>query len=455
MKVDVLFRLLWRHALIVEILRAHFRIIDKTHKKSFFEWFGRDKARDERHGQARAYLEQWGDKFWETTEVRVRELITTIEDQIKSNVGIHSHVLELGASQQNSISEKDRQEIIQRAQEVVNQVQIRALSTILDLLDAILDDPQKRYFVVIDRLDEDWVEDTLRLRLIRALIETARDFRKVHNAKVVIALRSDLIARVFRQTRDAGFQEEKYESLYLRIRWTKARLTDMLSLRLTHLVRRKYSPKAPVSLAELLPASIKSGPGRGQKEPGVDFLLSRTLMRPRDAIAFLNQLIRHADGRAAFEVSTVRTAEGEHSRDRLKSLQVEWHSLYPELLAVATRLLGSGPSTLTVGDLYEATFGLAAQLGDIGDAETEFTRAASRYRESADHLAFSREIVSVWYSVGLVGLKLGKMQSPDWSALGQKAVSSAEIQEDTRIYIHPCFWRVLGCTTVHSNFRMA
>jgi hypothetical protein len=453
-KVDVLFRLLWRHALIVEILRSHFKIVDKAHKKWFFEWFGRDRERDERHGRARAYLDQWGDKFWETTEVRVRELIKTIEDQIKESVGLHAGVLELGVSQQGNIGERERTEIVQRAQEVVNKVQIRELSTIIELLDAILDDPQKKYFIVIDRLDEDWVEDSLRLRLIRALIETVKDFRKVDNAKVVIALRSDLIARVFRQTRDAGFQEEKYESLYLRMRWTKARLSELLDLRLSQLVRRRYSPKGAVSLVELLPANIKSGPGKGRKESGVDFLISRTLMRPRDAISFLNQIIRQSEGRAVFSVDTLRYAEGEHSRDRLKALQVEWHSLYPELITVATALLGSGKAVREVRDLFEGEFDLATKIDGIAEQGTEFARAVQRYQETVDGLAFARVVVSVWYSVGLVGLKLGKMQKTDWAALGQKAVSSAEIQEDTRISVHPCFWRVLGCTTVHDHFKI-
>ena len=48
-----------------------------------------------------------------------------------------------------------------------------------------------------------------------ALMQTARDFNEVRYAKVVIALRRDLIERVFRLARDSGFQEEKYQSLYL------------------------------------------------------------------------------------------------------------------------------------------------------------------------------------------------------------------------------------------------
>ena len=61
----------------------------------------------------------------------------------------------------------------------MNGVQIKELSDILDMMDDYLTDPQKRYYITIDRLDEDWVDDRLRLHLIRALIETVRDFQKV------------------------------------------------------------------------------------------------------------------------------------------------------------------------------------------------------------------------------------------------------------------------------------
>jgi hypothetical protein len=48
----------------------------------------------------------------------------------------------------------------------------------------------------------------LRLRLIRALIETCMDFAGVKNAKIIVALRSDLLDRVYRFTRDIAFLNE-------------------------------------------------------------------------------------------------------------------------------------------------------------------------------------------------------------------------------------------------------
>jgi hypothetical protein len=53
---------------------------------------------------------------------------------------------------------------------------------------------------------------------------------------------ADLLDRVVRLTRDAGFQEEKYETLYLPIEWTKESLTGFLNARIDKLVKRATPP---------------------------------------------------------------------------------------------------------------------------------------------------------------------------------------------------------------------
>ena len=54
-------------------------------------------------------------------------------------------------------------------------------------------------------------DDGLKYKLIRALIETIKSFRQVRSVKIVVSLRLDLLQRVISETRDSGFQSEKYE----------------------------------------------------------------------------------------------------------------------------------------------------------------------------------------------------------------------------------------------------
>lgn len=149
------------------------------------------------------YLLEWGKHFWKDTEYRVHEVTETFENDLRAGLGAHVGRLEASLQGSESLSVSDKKEIVHRAQEVVNSVQIQKLTKVLDILASdVFDDPQQRFYIPIDRLDENWVSDPLRYKLIRALIETVKDLQRITTAKIVVALRHDLLQRVFRETRD-------------------------------------------------------------------------------------------------------------------------------------------------------------------------------------------------------------------------------------------------------------
>jgi hypothetical protein len=437
--LNIFFKLLWRHVFTVEILKTHFHLDSQQATvpvveriKSFFS------SRNRRHTQAMEYLEKWGKTFWEETDYRIRELTTKLESDLKASIDAAKIGVPLSVQAGQALSEEQKLEVIHRAQHVVNEVQIRQLSDMIELIDEVLEDPKRRYYIVIDRLDEDWVEDGLRNLLIRALIETVRDFVKVRHAKIVIALRYDLLDRVIRLTRDAGFQEEKYESLYLPIEWTRDQLIGLLDLRVDTLVRQRYTTKT-VSVCDLLPTKM-------EKQPSIDYLLKRTLMRPRDAILFFNLCIAQAANNPSITAQMIRQAEGEYSRLRLRSLADEWQSDYPTLLSFVELLKGR-PSvfpleSVTEEDCLNVCVRRHEQDLPVDDelslAAVSLTDAKIRYED------FRRTIMAAFYKVSLVGLKLEHYESVSWSVGGRRSVSFAEIQPGTRIAIHPCFWRTLG-----------
>lgn len=85
---------------------------------------------------------------------------------------------------------------------------------------------------MIDQLDEDWAETETRYRFIRALIEEIKSFRNLPQVKILVALRQDLLEIVFDRTRDAGFQEEKYEAYLLPLKWTENELEQLIEKRI-------------------------------------------------------------------------------------------------------------------------------------------------------------------------------------------------------------------------------
>jgi len=436
-RLDIFFRLLWRHVFTVEIIKAHFNIHTEEQKASFIDRF-KNLFRDRRHQKALEYLENWGKSFWEETEYRIKEVTKTFESSLGNCLGgsIFGAVARTGVSE--SLSEEQKEEIVQRAQYVVNQVQIRELSDIVDLLAEVLSKSQRRYFVVVDRLDEDWVEDRLRYLLIRALIDTVREFRKVPQAKIVIALRYDLIDRVFRVTRNAGFQEEKYASLYLDLRWTRDQLIEIIDSRIEHLVRQRYT-KQRMTHRDILPAQI-------DKQPAIDYLVERTLMRPRDIIQFFNHCISHATNNPAFTPEIVKKAEADYSRSRLRALADEWHADYPNLIRFAG-FLKSRPQQFRVSevDTTEAVELCLEIVADDPDGKGELMDSARRVTDGKVSPEDFRSILfQTYYKVGLVALKMETFESTEWSITGRRNISATEIRPDTRVSVHPCFWRALG-----------
>jgi len=184
--LDPFYKLLWRHVFTVEILTRFFdqhpyaeetrSIFDKL--RGLFSHTTREDA-DLR--QSVDYLEDWGKSFWNETEYRVKEITKKVEDELRRSLetalGGDTVGLDVDLSRAKKLSEEQRVEVINRGQEVVSKAQVRDLHQVFSLLQKVLSDKQKKaYYIIIDGLDTNWVEERLRYKLIMGLIMTAREF---------------------------------------------------------------------------------------------------------------------------------------------------------------------------------------------------------------------------------------------------------------------------------------
>jgi hypothetical protein len=436
-KLDIFFKLLWRHVFTVEILKHHFGIKDEHTKRTFLEKL-QNLFRDQKDRNAIEYLKSWGQSFWEETEYRIKEVTTTLENDLKASTKAAMGTLSFSTEAAQKLSEEQKHEIVQRAQTVVNKVQIRQLSDILDLVNDVLTDEQKRYFISIDRLDENWIEEKLRFRLIRALIETVKDFGKIKNAKIVVAIRQDLLDRVFRITRDAGFQEEKYASLYLPLQWTRQDLMNVLDYRINKLIQQRFT-KEKVSYKDILPREI-------DRKPAIDHMIERTLMRPRDLIMFFNLCIIKASDRPQITVQMLRDAEGQYSKDRLRAIADEWVADYPNLIDSAFILRGRPPESAcgSVTEVELGEFCLNLVTSEEREADPLLMSAKQYCNCEATPLEVRRAFFFIFYRVGIVGLKTQVSGAFQWAWAGSLSVTRQEITDESLFSIHPAFWRVFG-----------
>jgi hypothetical protein len=279
--------------LCLELLRLRYEITNASKQQEFIERLHAILTRNVAKKRALQYLSDWGDQFWTETEYRTKEFTRKLETQLSGSVKVDAKYLQLGAEGAKKLTEEQKMEVRDSGMRIVEDVQIKDLHDVISLLsEDIFNDPQKHYYIIVDRLDEEWVDDSLRFKLIKSLIEALRTFQKIRPIKIIVALRTDLHFRVLKETDSAGFQEEKHRSLYLPIRWTRAQLLDMLNQRVRFLFKRKYT-KDGVRLSDIMPQN------QIDKRSSEDYIIDRTFFRPREAIIYLNECIARRGPRAS------------------------------------------------------------------------------------------------------------------------------------------------------------
>lgn len=436
-KLDIFYGLLWRHVFAVELLKRRYNLTteEKTRSwiRSILENF---RAKDQAKERALTYLRDWGDKFWIETEYRVKELTTKLAAELSAELPIGPTGKIAGKAE---ITEEQKRDIIYRGQAVVNRVQVKELSEVVRFLnDDVFTDPQQPYYLTIDKLDENWVDDGLRYKLIRALIETVRNFQRIQNVKIVVALRQDLLRKVLSETADAGFQEEKFEPLMLRLRWNKKQIEDLLDRRVAVLVQQPYTTNS-IRFKQLFPEKV----GRIQF---LDYFVQRTALRPRDAILFVNDCLARSEAQGLVKQQTVYEAEREYSRLRKDSLIYEWSGIYPSL-SYSIRILERITPEFRISSLDKNSVDrVIEELASAKNASSDVcTLAATAYMNavSASKNAVLAELFRVFFDVGLVGLKLEGSTGIIWSQ-DSTPPTAGQIKPSTKVQLHPMFYQALS-----------
>lgn len=434
--------LLWKHLLVVELLKTKFHILNEDAQKDYLRQIRSILHKKDRLKElALDYLEKWGNKFWLTAEERVHELTERVERNLSGSIGSEIAGVEFSAAGAQKLSTEQKKQVIERGQKAVSEIQIRELDNMISVLaDNVFDDPKDHYYVTIDMLDEDWADERIRFKLIRSLIDTVRRFRSIPNVKVILALRQDLLDKVLYLESVPGFQEEKYESLYLRLRWSKKDLRELVEKRINFLIKRRYT-KEEITFGDVFTRQIDG-------TDTFEYLLERTFYRPRDIIMFLNECIELSDGNASMSATTIKRAEDYYSSKRLQSLATEWQTHYPHLGHTA-RLFYGLKNRIAVSeftrDLIEERYTeIAANISDVGN--DPITRLLdSLYCSNANFGSVRTSLLLEFYVTGLIGIKTGPTSPISWSRLSDAArLAPGEVRQSSIICIHPMFYRALG-----------
>lgn len=446
--LDLFYNLLWRHILAVELIKYKYDIRNEESKRGFFARINQYFEDDVAKVRALNYFDEWGGKFWLETERRIHEITEKIEDKLKAAFKLGSTDYGFDVEKLKSLGTEIKAEIKYNAQNIVSSVQIKELNRIIELLrDYAFDDEQQKYYIVIDKLDEKWVDDSLRYRLIRALIETIKTFKKLPNVKIVIAIRRDLLDRVFENTRDSGFQLEKYENYFLNINWTGEQLVRLLDSRINHVFEYHYR-SGHVYFKDMFPESVG-------KQTTAEYILKRTLLRPRDVIMFVNSCIEEASNKPQITVQTIKNAESKYSAKRLESLCYEWYSEYP-LLNLYVDILRNRPSGFEVTGLTDASFddfvcNILAKADGIDD---KLMRSFTAYFDSKiNQSEFVYDLISALYRTGCIGIKYDGPSQTVYCQNSSPEIDRHRLRPASRIYVQRMLWDVLKINAAQESIE--
>lgn len=395
-------------------------------------WKSKNSAKRE---MALSYFREWGEKFWQDTEEHIKEITDKFASDIKSKLQAKSLPVELSLEGAKSLSLETKSEIKSLANSAVNQIQIQKLNEIIDTLEEeAFNDNQKAYHILIDRLDENWAETETRCRFIRALIEEIKSFRKLKQVKIIAAIRQDLLEIVLDKTRDAGFQQEKYEAYFLYIKWNKEDLKKLLERRVSKVYEHQYT-KHNVTFEDIFPK-----PKQGQA--AIDFLIERTLLRPRDIIQFANECFLQSESMPYITWRKMTAAEHIYSTKRLKSLLEEWAEYYPSL-KYSIELLIEMPSTFTRSQIdSQKLIDLSAELYNLDDDSCDScVRVAKNLYDKPTNSQsdFVSQLIMCFYAIGLIGIKTSATSTFLWSYLDQSNISKSEAKRANQMKVHKMY----------------
>lgn len=441
-KLDIVFKFLWRHIFIVELIKKRYGLNSEGGYKKFKTSLSGLLSFDRARREALAYIEEWGDRFWLETEKRVQEITEHLSHQLSAKAGVGTELLSMGAEGARTLAKETRTELQQRAQNIVDQIQMKKMADVMSLLeDEMLASTGQNYYIVIDRLDERWVDDSIHDAIIGSLIETARDFARIRHAKIIIAIRKDLFEHILNAHRGVGFQTEKYRTLVINIEWSEDELIELINKRVSHLIRNKYVPNKTMTWSDIAPKTI-------DKVDANRWVLSRSLLRPRDVIMLVNYAIQ-TSGDSGIVQRTIETADREYSKTRLEALADEWLIETEYLQVAAKKILSNLKAKFTLLDVPlsrvdELAIILAEQKSCKDNDKVAYIAHKTYADKSYTNLEALRDILTLFYKWGLIGIKSESTKKAVYSFRDTDIITSADITNSAIISVSYAYRKSLG-----------
>ncbi|MFJ6123960.1 P-loop ATPase, Sll1717 family [Streptomyces griseoviridis] len=278
---------------------------------------------------------------------------------------------------------------------------------------------ERPFLILVDQLEQVWQGDSDSHALVTGLLLGAKHAAAAygHAVRCVLFVRADIYDAL-------NFADgDKFRSDEVRITWSPAALRELAR------ARAALSLERPVTDDELWDGIF---PRRvvGQWTP--EYLVRRSLARPRDIIQFLTLCRDAADrsGHPTIHEDDVLEAAEQFSRWKLDDLAKEYNVGFPFLRPVFAQFENAGYAV----DRNDIT----ARFHEVRDDLHE------RYSAYAEQLT-ATSVIDALYGIGFLGVRRGD----GIVYAGDSQWPLQPYEDDLRV--HPCFRPALGCRTPTSS----
>ena len=413
-KIDlrVFYKSLWQHVLLVKVIELLY-----PSSTSFLDSIANFTVSNKKRYNlelARQYIDSYGDCFFN------ENIVTEITDKMQD---VLSGEIKIGPAKVNGSTTNELTEKIQRATaKYVSNELLRKQKELIKLIkEESISDKQIRIIISIDDLDKSWLSSSaIRYDFINALLDAFKELIDIKSVKILISIRTDIIMGIYQNNLR---QEEKDRSLIIPISWNQNEIRSILDYRIDYLIQNQYSGKEKVLFSDIFNFSVNG-------QPVDEYIINRTMLRPRDAIDFVNYCLAESDGSTALSEDLIIAAEEKFYHSRKQAICKEWVSLYPHIADYID----------SIALLTSCCF----KIDELGD-EREITlnhiisKSNSSDDDRHDSIALDfKLLLNVWFVIGIIGIKKSNTLTI-YSSFDKPKLDITDYNK--QFQIHPLFYR--------------
>lgn len=407
----IFYKSLWLHILLIETIKIIYprenSFLEKVHSL-----LGKKTSNAAR--LANEYIDKYEDSFF--NDKVISEITEKMQSDLKGSIGGQLASLTGGASAETI------KKIQSETAKYVNTELLKKQKELISILAEEHDrESQHKLLISIDDLDKSWLSSSdIRYDFINALLDAFKELLSIKTVKILISIRTDIFKGVYSQNLRQG---EKDKSLIFSICWNEKDIRDMLDKRIHFLIKDQYQGRKVTNLTDIFNFKVEN-------QNADEYLIKRTMLRPRDAIDFVNICFKEADGSTHLVEDHIIMAEEKFYKSRKEALIKEWVSIYPNIEIYIDMLSVIIDQKFTISDIQDNH---STEILEIGSKIS----GSDLVIESCLSDDF-KSLLDVWFTVGLIGI-YKKESLVLYSTFEMQNLDLTDYKKS--FYIHPLFYR--------------